>query len=298
MVTHDQIAITDLIGVGTTGVVYKAQQIRLGRTVAVKVLSKINRNASCDFRKRFMIEAKALARLDHPSIARIHDLGETKTGFPYLVMEYVEGINLAALICGGQLTLEHVASWIPQACEAVEYAHNHEMVHRNLKPASLLIDLDGRVKLTGFGLVKVKGLTGPDPMSDVPLLASSRSYMAPETLVEGAAVDHRADVFSMGVILYELLTGTVPKGPWKNPSAARPGVDPRFDSLVIRALQPDAQDRHSRIADLGREVLAVAGDCMESAGTQLLAKASGRRPGGSEPGPGNEAGRNRRQLKP
>ena len=256
-VTHDRIAITELIGVGLTGVVYKAEQTSVGRTVAVKVLSKIEKTAFSDVRERFMLEAKALGRLNHPNIVRVHDIGETKNGFPYLVREYVEGIDLACLIRGGQLTLEHVTSWIPQACEALEYAHNHELVHRGIKPTNLVIDLEGRVKITDFGLVKVKSLPDWNYLTQAQLPPGTRSYFAPETFVPGATVDHRADVYSMGIVLYEMLTGKLPTGKWVPPSSLRAGLNPRFDEIVVRALQSEPTHRYPRIADMGRDVLAL-----------------------------------------
>lgn len=268
LVTDEQIAIRELIGVGATGVVYKAQQLRLGRTVAVKVLSRIGRTAFCEFREQFMLEAKAMARLNHPNVVRVHDIGETRNGFPYLILEYVDGVDLGTLIRGGQLTMEHVASWVPQACEALEYAHNHELIHRDIKPANLMIDQEGRVKITDFGLVKGKDL--PDGTCSVLAhrLASTRCYLAPEMLIAGAAVDHRADVYSMGVILYEMLTGTVPGDSPQLPSATRRKLSPRFDEIVVRAMDPSPERRYSRIADLGREVLAAAGDALPEGGTR------------------------------
>jgi len=277
-VIGDQIAIRALLGRGGMGAVYKGQQTRLGRTVAVKVLPRLANTGVWDFAERFMLEAKAMARLDHPNIVRIHDFGETETGLPYFVMEYVDGIDLASLIRGGQLTLEHIASWVPQTCEALEYAHNHELIHRDIKPANVMVSLDGMVKITDFGLVKMKDSPGMHGLTQTQISVGTPVYSAPEAVESGGCVDHRADVYSMGVILYELLTGQIPRGAWTPPSRLVPQAGERFDAIVVRAMQPDPADRYPRIADLGREVLAAARDTLQPAARRRLVTSGGGAP--------------------
>ncbi|MEM0969171.1 MAG: serine/threonine-protein kinase, partial [Verrucomicrobiota bacterium] len=210
-----------------------------------------------NFEERFVMEARAMARLDHPNIVKIHDFGETENKLPYIVMEYVEGVDLGELVFGKLITVEHVGSWIPQVCEALEYAHNHELVHRDVKPANIMITLDGEVKIMDFGLVKMRGGPGSAGLTEARMSVGTPRYLAPEAVESGAHVDHRADIYSVGVVLYELLTGAPPSGAWRPPSALFPFLDPRLDAVVVRALQPEPNDRYSRVIDLGREVLDI-----------------------------------------
>jgi serine/threonine protein kinase len=229
----------------------------LNRIVALKVLPPLEKREGWDFRERFLMEARAMASLDHPGIVMVHDFGETEDEMPYFVMEYVDGEDLHCLIQDGQLSVEHVLSWIPQMADALEYAHLKGLTHRDVKPANIMISYQGLVKITDFGLVKTRPGRGRAGVTEASLSIGTPCYLAPEAFESGADVDHRADIYSLGVVLYEMLTGMVPRGAWLPPSQCRIGIDARFDAVVFRALQAKREDRYPRISDLGAEVLAI-----------------------------------------
>jgi serine/threonine protein kinase len=216
--------ILECLGRGGMGVVYKARQKALNRFVALKILAP-ERSTDPGFAERFTAEARTLASLNHPNIVTIHDFGESG-GFYHLVMEYVDGVNLRQAMTAGRFTPEQALAIVPPVCEALQYAHDHGVVHRDIKPENLLLDQEGRVKVADFGIAKLMGtlprLTGSDTTtaSAVPgakvghatldaSAAGTPQYMAPEHRARGP-VDHRADIYSLGVVLYELLTGEPP----------------------------------------------------------------------------------------
>jgi serine/threonine protein kinase len=239
-----QLEILECLGRGGMGVVYKARQKALGRIVALKILAP-ERSTDPGF-----------ASLNHPNIVTIHDFGESG-GFYHLVMEYVDGVNLRQAMTAGRFTPEQALAIVPPVCEALQYAHDHGVVHRDIKPENLLLDQQGRVKVADFGIAKLLGSAtarGPDAAAagkvpaDAPpagagsggpdtlgaSAAGTPQYMAPEQRARGA-VDHRADIYSLGVVLYELLTGTLPGHSLKDASR-RIQVDVRLDEVVLRAL--------------------------------------------------------------
>ena len=248
-----QLEILECLGRGGMGVVYKARQKALGRMVALKILAP-ERSADPGFAERFSAEARMLASLNHPNIVTIHDFGESG-GFYHLVMEYVDGVNLRAAMTAGRFTPEQALAIVPPVCEALQYAHDHGVVHRDIKPENLLLDQQGRVKVADFGIAKLLGsapsggpvatgstptpaeappgsLGGPDTLGAS--AAGTPQYMAPEQRVRGP-VDHRADIYSLGVVLYELLTGEPPKTSLEAPSR-KIQIDVRLDEVVLRAL--------------------------------------------------------------
>jgi len=250
-----QLEILECLGRGGMGVVYKARQKALGRIVALKILAP-ERSTDPGFAERFTAEARMLASLNHPNIVTIHDFGESG-GFYHLVMEYVDGVNLRQAMTAGRFTPEQALAIVPPVCEALQYAHDHGVVHRDIKPENLLLDQQGRVKVADFGIAKLLGSAtagGPDAAAagkvpaDAPpagagaggpetlgaSAAGTPQYMAPEQRARGA-VDHRADIYSLGVVLYELLTGTLPGHSLKDASR-RIQVDVRLDEVVLRAL--------------------------------------------------------------
>jgi tRNA A-37 threonylcarbamoyl transferase component Bud32 len=238
------------------GAVYKARQRTLDRIVALKVI----RPAVADdpaFAERFTREARALARLNHPHVVTIHDFGQTD-GLYYLVMEYVDGTNLRTLIRDGRLSPQEALAIVPPLCDALQYAHDEGIVHRDIKPENILLDQKGRVKIADFGLAKLLGL-GP---ADVTLTAAHQAmgtlhYMAPEQLERPQTVDHRADIYSLGVTLYEMLTGELPLGRFAPPSR-KVQVDVRLDEVVLRALERDPEQRYQHASDVKSDVSRIA----------------------------------------
>lgn len=194
------------IGKGSMGVIYEARDPRMGRSVALKVL-RADRLASPEFVARFLREARAVGRLTHPNIVTVYDSGQDGDRL-FIVMEFVDGRTLADRKREGRLTLQEVVQIGVQAAEALDYAHRHRIVHRDVKPSNILLAADGRVKLTDFGIARCDDpdLLGQTLAGDI---LGTPVYMSPEQ-VSGEALDGRSDLYSLGVVLCELATGIRP----------------------------------------------------------------------------------------
>jgi tRNA A-37 threonylcarbamoyl transferase component Bud32 len=251
-----QLEITELIGQGGMGAVYKARQTKLDRTVAVKILpAEWGRDPA--FAERFAREARALARLSHPHIVAVHDFGETG-GLFYLVMEYVDGGNLRQLLQYGSLAPEQALHIIPQICEALHYAHEVGVVHRDIKPENILLDQRGQVKIADFGLAKLMGPSAAEfTLTGTRQVMGTLNYMAPEQRTRPQEVDHRADIYSLGVVLYEMLTGELPLGRFAPPSD-KAAVDARVDEVVFHALEQDPERRYQHVSEIKGDVESLA----------------------------------------
>ena len=243
-----ELEILELLGQGGMGAVYKARQLKLDRLVALKVLSA---EASADpaFAERFSREARALARLNHPHIVTIHDFGETD-GLFYFLMEYVDGVSLRQALLDGRLDLAKTLQIIPQVCDALQYAHEEDIVHRDVKPENILLDKRGRVKIADFGLAKLVGLTPTYlTLTGSHQIMGTLYYMAPEQMQKSHTVDSRADIYSLGVVLYEMLTGELPLGRFAPPSH-KARLPQQFDDVVLRALAKEPERRFQRVSEL------------------------------------------------
>lgn len=236
--------IVDRIGYGGMGVVYRAEQIPLGRTVALKIL-RPDLSQDPSFSDRFQREAQLLGRLQHPNIVNIFDFGQNKDLF-YLIMEYVEGANLRQLQQAGQLGPTSALSLVPQICGALEYAHNNGVVHRDIKPENILVNSSGQVKIADFGLAKMGGAGDDSALTRMGQVMGTPHYMAPEQVEHPQEVDHRADIYSLGVVIYEMLTGELPLGRFAAPSNRAP-VDKRFDNVVLKALEKEPEERYQQV---------------------------------------------------
>lgn len=242
-----QLVIEEMIGQGGMGRVYRAQQPHLNRTVALKVLSA-ERAGDPEWLERFSREARALARLSHPHIVQVYDFGETP--LPYLLMEHVEGVNLRQAMQSGGLTTREALAIVPKLCDALQYAHEHGVLHRDIKPENILIDTEGRVKLADFGLAKLRDESVlPFTLTQSGAKLGTLAYMAPEQVEKPAEVDHRADIYSLGVVLYEMLTGELPLGRFPSPSEAS-GADSRLDSVVMRTLEKQREKRFQSAGEM------------------------------------------------
>lgn len=237
----------DFIDRGGMGAVYKAVQKSLNRTVAVKLLPRVHRDKET-FAERFKREAHALAQLNHPHIVAVHDFGETPDGQMYYAMEYVAGMDLHHLLRRDPPGPEKILRIIKQVCDALQFAHERGIVHRDIKPANILIDERGNVKVADFGLAKVVGPQSVDFTATGTTLGTP-DYIAPEALDQYSKIDHRADIYSLGVMIYELLTGHVPKGVWEPPSI-RSGADKRIDVVVSTAMQNNPEKRYQHVSDM------------------------------------------------
>ncbi len=257
--------IESTLGQGGMGRVHLARDPVIGRNVALKVISirpDLSEEEAGQYRERFLREAQAAGALIHPNIVAVHDIGQDPaSGSPYIVMEHVPGRDLKKVILSrAPLPPDEAVGIVVQIAQALDYAHRRGIVHRDIKPANVLITDQGRVKITDFGVARLPGsdLTRSDQF------VGSPGFMSPEQL-KGAPVDGRADLFSLGVILYELLTGKAPfegetvsevlyrisTQPAEPPSEAHSGVSPDFDRVLEKALSKDPEGRFQT----GREMV-------------------------------------------
>jgi predicted Ser/Thr protein kinase len=267
-----QLEILELVGQGGMGAVYKARQVSLDRLVALKILPP---EAAADpaFAERFTREARALAKLSHPNIVAVYDSGQTtgRTANPssddadelanhptapiyYFLMEYIDGVNLREAQQAATLSPEQALEIVPQVCEALQYAHDQGIVHRDIKPENVLLDKSGSVKVADFGLSKLLAHT---PVN-VTLTASHQvmgtlHYMAPEQMQRPLEVDHRADIYSLGVVFYELLTGEVPIGRFPLPSE-KLKADTRLDDVVLKAMEREPDRRYQQASHVKTDI--------------------------------------------
>ena len=266
--TPDEIAdkfpgfeILECLGRGGMGVVYKARQKSLNRLVAIKILPP-ERVGEPRFAERFAREAELLAQLSHPHIVTVHDFGETGGHF-FIVMEFVDGVNLRDLLREGKLEPKQALAIIPPVCEALQFAHDKGIVHRDIKPENLLLDKEGRVKIADFGIAKLMDAAEPDgkdPQHPVPadtLKAGTRGYAAPEQL--SGPADHRADIYALGVVLYEMLTGERPAPDIVAPSR-KVQLDVRIDEIVLRAMERTPELRYQTAREFRTVLQTVSGE--------------------------------------
>ena len=250
-----QLEILELLGRGGMGVVYKARQRELDRLVALKILPSASDPA---FAERFTREARALARLSHPNIVAVYDYGQTN-GLAYFMMEYVDGLNLRQLQAAARMTPQEALAIVPQICEALQVAHDQGIVHRDIKPENLLIDRKGRVKIADFGIAKIVGAEGLDlTLTGAGEMVGTPAYMAPEQIEHPADVDHRADIYSLGVVFYQMLTGELPLGKFAPPSR-KVKIDVRLDDVVLRALEKEPELRYQQASEVRTQVETIAG---------------------------------------
>jgi serine/threonine protein kinase len=250
-----QLEIKELIGKGGMGAVYKARQISLDRWVAVKILSPAISDEPT-FSDRFTREARALGKLNHPNIVAIHDFGTTN-GLYYIVMEYVEGTNLRQLLRDASFDAKDALAIVPQLCDALQYAHEEGVIHRDIKPENILLDKRGRVKIADFGLAKLFGHDSMEAnLTETNQVMGTVKYMAPEQMEGAKDIDHRADIYSLGVVFYEMLTGELPLGRFSPPSR-KVQIDIRLDEVVMRALEKQPNLRYQHAEEVKTEVESV-----------------------------------------
>ena len=270
-----QLQILELVGRGGMGAVYRARQPGLQRQVALKVLPP-QATQKPGFAERFTREAQALARLNHPGIIAVHEFGEAG-GMAYFVMEFVEGVTLRRLVQQHRLGPREALQIVPQICEALQYAHDEGVVHRDIKPENILIDRKGRVKIADFGIAKLL----VDDQVQQPLtqdqVLGTPHYMAPEQIEHPRAVDHRADIYSLGVVFCELLTGELPLGKFAPPSR-KVELDVRLDEVVLRALEKEPEHRYQHASEVKTAVETI------STATSGDALADSARSGPTQPG--------------
>lgn len=258
-----------VLGRGAMGVVYLAHDPVIGRQVALKTLAlPAEADEAEEFRQRFLREAQAAGRLSHPSIVTVFDAGvDESTGLSYMAMEYIEGRSLKDLLRSGQpFTFSEVARIGTALAGGLDYAHSKGVVHRDIKPANIIITPQGVVKITDFGVARLESsnLTATGQFIGTP------NYMSPEQ-VTGSELDGRSDLFSLGVVLFELLTGGRPfvaqsltevtykivHDPAPIPSQVRRGLPPAFNPIVLKLLEKDSEKRYARGHDVARALDAL-----------------------------------------
>lgn len=256
--------VTAEIGRGAMGVVYRAVDPMLERTVAVKTINMALDPGEMDhYEKRFTIEARAAGGLNHPNIVTIHDIGRSGD-LAYMAMEFLEGRELKDLIAANELSADRALEIAAQVADGLAYAHQHEVVHRDIKPANIMILNDGRVKITDFGIARMRTA---DVRTQTGVVLGSPRYLSPEQVL-GKRSDARADIFSLGVIIYEMVTRQTPfTGIDVNslmfqivnfnpapPSTHNPALPAMLDLIIAKALAKTAEERYSTIAELAADL--------------------------------------------
>ena len=249
-----QYADWETLGMGGMGAVYKARQLSLDRWVAIKVLPPEAADDESQYVARFKNEARTMARLSHPAIVAVHDSGETADGQLYFAMEYVDGTDVARLIQQqGKLPPDHALAVAAHVCDALLYAHEQGVIHRDIKPANVLINRDGQVKVADFGLAKLNDPSQATSLTRSDMAIGTPDFVAPESLTLGMTTDHRADLYAVGVMLYNMLTGEIPRGMFKLPSI-KVGTDRRFDDIITRAMENDPRDRYQSSSEIRHDL--------------------------------------------
>ena len=247
--------IVGLIGKGGMGSVYKAKQLSLNRLVAIKVLKKEFQEQK-DFILRFNREAEVLARLSHPNIVPIIDKGVQDGNF-FFVMEYIDGETLRQKLKKGKLPFDEVIKYTLQILRAISFAHNHNVIHRDLKPENILIDKAGNVRIADFGLADIVGDNKDYSLTGSGMAMGTAHYMAPEQRRDAKRVDRRADIFSLGITLYEMLTGEIPQGNFKRVYQLRMDVNPAIDEIIEKAISTKPQDRFQSAEEMANAIRAA-----------------------------------------
>ena len=264
--TFSHYRIVERIGAGGMGQVYKAEDLELSRLVALKFLSReMTRNKT--FAKRFMREAQAASALDHPNVCTIYEIRETNDGRMFIAMAYYEGETLQARVAEGPLSLDEAVAYALSVADGLDHAHRKGIVHRDIKPGNIMVTNDGVVKVLDFGLAK---LTGRSKVTTSSKTMGTLSYMSPEQ-TQGKTIDHRSDIFSLGVTLYEMITGESPfladneaavvykilNVDPKPIRQIRSSVPERLERIVSKAMAKNPDERYQDIGDLRDDLLDV-----------------------------------------
>ncbi len=253
-----QYEIQRILGRGGMGAVYLARQISLNRLVAIKILPVDLGDCDMGFAERFKNEAQAMAQLSHPGIVAVFDFGETANGLLYIVMEYIDGTDVAQMVGKqGRLHSAHAMAVTAHVCDALAYAHSRGIIHRDIKPSNIMVSNDGVVKVADFGLAKMSQGEQIASLTQSGITIGTLHFMAPEALTLGAKVDQRADIYAVGVMLYQMLTGKLPHGMFEMPSLQVPGLDPRYDGIVAKALREDRNVRYQQASELRHDLDAI-----------------------------------------
>ena len=256
-----RLEIGEAIAIGGMGAVYRARQLALDRPVALKILPP-ELCADVAYLERFRTEARAMAQLNHPNLVGVYDFGEV-SGYLYFVMEYVEGQNLHALLQdNGHFGPEFALPLMQQVCDGMEFAHNKGVAHLDLKPGNIMLDNAGTVKILDFGLAKLLDPSTGSTHEDM----GTPHYAAPERYQNEVPIDHRADIFSMGIVLFEMLVGKVPNEATGMPPSLAPEVIEVLNESIQRCTRSDPAKRFQTAAEVKADLAAVEKKITSGAG--------------------------------
>ena len=249
--------VSTLIGRGGMGAVYLGRQDALDRPVAIKILPPGLEQIDPAYGARFRQEAMSLAKLNHPGIVAVYDFGRTEQGLWYIVMEYVDGTDVGRMLeQQGRVRSKDAMAITAHVCDALAYAHARGIIHRDIKPANILIGTNGVVKVADFGLAKT-WQAGASSLTISGHAMGTPHYIAPEALAAEGTVDARADVYALGVMLYHMLTGDLPRGLFEPASHKINGLDQRFDAIITQALKNDPAQRYQGVEAMRRDLDAL-----------------------------------------
>ncbi|HEX7054441.1 MAG TPA: serine/threonine-protein kinase [Burkholderiales bacterium] len=258
------------LGRGAMGIVYKAEDPNLDRVVALKtVIVDPNAEGADEYRKRFILEAKAAGKLNHPHIVTTFDCGE-HDGLAYLAMELIEGTDLRSRLKSEPLPAAEAVEIARQVAEGLAYAHERGVVHRDIKPGNIMLNARGQAKIMDFGLARMRAA---DHKTSTGMVLGTPRYMSPEQ-ISGQPVDHRSDIFSLGIVLYEMLTGTrlfsgedmaqvthqITEFEHVPPTRQVPGLPGMIDFVVARALKKDPAVRYQDARELAADLATCAAE--------------------------------------
>ncbi len=270
-----QLDVQRFVARGGMGAVYYAIQRHLEREVALKILPPDIGDPG--FRSRFSLEAKAMARMNHPNLAQLYDFGEAE-GLLWMAQEWIDGPSFYSRYQQGPLSEEEAVALVCQVCDGLAYAHRHDIVHRDVKPENIMWNSEGVVKLTDFGLARATR-SGPSHLrNEQEARFLTEEYAAPEMFDLNVEIDHRADIFAVGVLAYEGLTGKRPSGEYRPPSEAQPSLGERFDLVLAKAMQHDRNKRYNDCAEFKRDFEAAAAMTREAEFRSARRKAKGLLP--------------------
>jgi serine/threonine protein kinase len=282
------------IGAGGMACVFRARQQSLDRTVAMKFMRPELADDNSGFAERFDREARLLARLSHPNLVSVYDRGAWE-GHYYIVMEYVRGQNLLQLVRSIDLGPGHAMYLLSRIAQGIEFMHGNGVIHRDIKPSNILITLDGQVKVADFGLANIVAgegddlATAPDRLTETNMAMGTINYMAPEQALNAARVDRRADVYSLAVVAYYVLTRQIPVGDFPTPSAARPYLSAPVDAVIERGMARRPSDRYATALEFSRDLIAALRPAGVDIGLAIDSLADGSLPFWEKPDPILEA---------
>jgi serine/threonine protein kinase len=251
-----QYVVEGFLGQGGMGAVYRGLQMPLKRPVAIKILQKQQGSggeADNEFEERFKREAYAMAALTHPHIVQVYDCGDAGESFLFISMELLHGGDLSEVIHEGAIPPDKALKLICQICDGLHAAHERGIVHRDIKPANIFLTADGRAKVADFGIAK-KFDANTTQVTKTGLGMGTPDYAAPEQYEPQLGIDHRADIYALGVMMYQMLTGKLPRGVYKMPAQMVAGLDPRVDDVVARAMMSERDERWQSAAEIKQAI--------------------------------------------